>query len=71
MKARLAEFCPGMEEPVFVEGAGHWIQQEEAAPDEGGAAILLRHFPNLHCFSIAARMERGLVTPPPSLRRRW
>ena len=31
IKKSLAAGCADMQEPVFVEGAGHWIQQEAAA----------------------------------------
>lgn len=31
IKKSLAAGCADMQEPVFVEGAGHWIQQESAA----------------------------------------
>ena len=44
VKKTLAAFCEQLDEPLFIENAGHWIQQEKAA--EVNEAVL--GFANRH-----------------------
>ena len=39
---RMLEACPRMGEPVVVEGAGHWVQQEQPGAVVAGVLELLR-----------------------------
>ena len=55
IKKTLADFCEQMEEPIFVDGAGHWIAEEK--PADVNDAVLAFATKHVALFSPAALPE--------------